>query len=94
MVRLLLGDNGAKGLIPPQPGLMSSIDRMTPADRAKLMPGLKALLAGGLDRRMTERKSRDMIPDVEALKSRVRKMVSDYERRHGEVRPTPVPPMP
>ncbi len=92
LAKLLLGDKGAKGHIPPQPGLMSSIESMTPADRAKLMPGLKALLAGGLKKRFTsKRKGKEWVPQLEELRTKVQQMITEHERKHGRVRPYPVP---
>jgi len=94
LARLLIGDNGAKGRIPPQPGLISCILRMTPADRAKVMPGLKALLAGGLDKMFTpRRRGKELLPDIEKMKQQVLKMLDEYERKHGHVKPHPVRPV-
>jgi len=91
LAKLLLSDRGAKGKIPPQPGLMSAIDRMSPAGRAKLMPGLKALLAGGLDKRFNrKRKGKEFVPQIDRLKEKIEQMISEHERRHGPVRACPV----
>jgi len=92
LAKLLIGDKGAKGLIPPQPGLISSILKMTPADRAKVMPGLKALLAGGLDKMFTpRRRGKELLPAIENMKRTVLKMLAEHERKHGRVKPFPAP---
>ncbi len=71
---------------------MSSIESMTPADRARLMPGLKALLAGGLKKRFTrKRKGKEWVPRLEELRARVQQMITEHERKYGRVRPYPVP---
>jgi hypothetical protein len=73
------------------PGLIPTIENMTPANRAKMMPGLKALLAGGLDIMFTpKRKGKAQVPAIGEMKKKVQKMLDDYEQEHGKVRPRPV----
>lgn len=82
---LLIGDDWGN------PGLINVIDKMGYADRAKLMPGLKALLAGGLDKMFKPTgKGKAVYPQVQQLKKRVRDMLDAHEAKQGKVRPCPV----
>lgn len=82
---LLVGDKWGN------PGLVNVIEKMDPAAQAKLMPGLKALLAGGLDKMFNAKsKGKDLVPAIEKMKDKVAKMIAEYESKHGKVRPYPV----
>jgi len=71
-------------------GLISTIEKADAATRAKLMPGLKALLAGGLDKMFTGKgKGKAQVEVIGKMKQTVAKMVADYEEAHGPVRPYP-----
>ncbi len=73
------------------PGLINVIEKMSPADRAKFMPGLKALLAGGLDKMFhPNRKGKKMVPQIEQMKKKVRAWLEAHEAKHGKIRPYPV----
>ncbi len=83
---LLIGDQWGN------PGLVKVIARMDPATRAKLMPGLKALLAGGLDKMFDpkRKKGREVATAVQKMKQTVAQMVAEYEKRSGPVKAYPV----
>ena len=71
-------------------GLISTIEKADAATRAKLMPGLKALLAGGLDKMFTAKgKGKAQVEAIGKMKQTVAKMVADYEKAHGPVMPYP-----
>jgi len=73
------------------PGLVNVIAKMDPAAQAKLMPGLKALLAGGLDKMFNpKRKGKELVPTIEKMKDKVAGMIEEYESKHPKVRPYPV----
>ncbi len=82
---LLIGDKWGN------PGLVNVIAKMDPAPRAKLMPGLKALLAGGLDKMFHPRsKGKEIVPDIVKMKQQVAEMIAKYEKKHGPVKAYPV----
>jgi hypothetical protein len=82
---LLIGDQWGN------PGLIPTIKKMTPENQAKMMPGLKSLLAGGLDKMFTSRsKGKAVTPAVDQMEEQVQKMLDEYERKHGTVKPYPV----
>jgi len=83
---LLVGDKWGN------PGLVNVIEKMPPAARAKLMPGLKALLAGGLDKMFDpkRKKGKDLVPTIEKMKQKVGTMIAEHESTHGKVKPYPV----
>jgi len=73
------------------PGIINVISEMDPATRAKLMPGLKALMAGGLDRMFNSRsKGKDIVPSIVKMKQTVSQMLADYEKTRGPVKAYPV----
>ena len=72
-------------------GLIMTIEKTDPATRAKLMPGLKALLAGGLAKMFgTKAKAKELADLIGKMKQDVAQMVGEYEKQHGPVRPYPV----
>jgi hypothetical protein len=82
---LLIGDKWGN------PGLVNVIAKMDPATRAKLMPGLKALLGGGLDKMFTPKsKGKDIVPSIVKMKQKVAEMIAEYEKKHGRVKSYPV----
>ncbi|MCP4377784.1 MAG: hypothetical protein GY794_16610, partial [bacterium] len=69
------------------PGLVNVIAKMDPTARAKLMPGLKALLAGGLDKMFTPKsRGKDIVPAIAKMKQKVAKMIAEHEKKHGPVK--------
>ncbi len=73
------------------PGLLNIMAKMDENDRAKLMPGLKALLAGGLDI-MCDNKSKATKTDpnlLKEVKDKAQTMLDEHEKRHSKVRPYP-----
>ncbi len=82
---LLVGDRWGN------PGLINVIAKMPPANRAKLMPGLKALLAGGLDKMFSPKsKGKALVPTIAKMKETVARMIAEYEKKHGPVTAQPV----
>jgi hypothetical protein len=95
--RLAAGKKGANALVilngekDDTPGLLDRIAGMTDDHRAKFMPGLKALLVGGLDV-MCDGKSKQTKADPALLKKakdKAKAMVDAYEKDHPAVRPYP-----
>ena len=73
------------------PGLLDMIARMNDDHRAKFMPGLKALLVGGLDV-MCNGKTKQTKADptlLKEVKDKVKAMVEAYEKDHPAVQPCP-----
>jgi hypothetical protein len=73
------------------PGLLNAIDKMSDTGRGRLMPGIKALLAGGLDV-MCAGKTKHTKADprlLQQVKDHARALLDAYETRHGKVRPWP-----
>jgi len=83
---LLIGDQWGN------PGLVNVIATMDAPTRAKLMPGLKALLAGGLDKMFNpkRKKGQDLASAVEKMKQTVSQMIAEHEKQHGPVKAYPV----
>jgi hypothetical protein len=80
--------NGEK---PGAPGLLDMIAKMTDDHRAKVMPGLKALLVGGLDV-MCNGKTKQTKADpalLREVKDKAKAMVDAYEKDHPAVQPYP-----
>lgn len=80
--------NGEK---PDRPGLLDMISRMSDDHRARFMPGLKALLAGGLDV-MCDGKTKQTKADpglLKEVKDKAKALVDAYEKNHPAVRPCP-----
>lgn len=95
--KLAEGKKGANALVilngenPETPGLLDMIAGMTADHRAKFMPGLKALLAGGLDV-MCDNKTKQSKAEpalLKEVKDKARAMVDAYERDHPAVRMFP-----
>jgi hypothetical protein len=73
------------------PGLLDRFAKMTDEHRAKVMPGLKALLAGGLDV-MCNNKTKETKADpalLKEVKDKAKAMVEAYEKDHPAVQPYP-----
>jgi hypothetical protein len=95
--KLAEGKKGANALVilngekPDVPGLLDMIAEMNDDHRAKFMPGLKALLVGGLDV-MCDGKTKQTRADPAALKEakdKAKAMVDAYEKDHPALRPYP-----
>jgi hypothetical protein len=74
-----------------EPGLLDRIARMNDDHRAKFMPGLKALLVGGLDV-MCNGKTKQTTADptlLKEVKDKAKAMVDAYEKDHPAVQPYP-----
>jgi len=83
---LLVGDKWGN------PGLVNVIAKMDPPARAKLMPGLKALLAGGLDKMFNpkRKKGKDIVPSIVKMKRKVAEMIAEHEKKYGRIKAYPV----
>lgn len=95
--KLAAGKKGANALVilngekPDVLGLLDRIASMTDDHRAKFMPGLKALLVGGLDV-MCDGKTKQTRADpavLKEVKDKTKAMVDAYEKDHPAVRPYP-----
>ncbi len=91
------GKKGSNALVilngenPDTPGLLDLIARMKDDHRARFMPGLKALLAGGLDV-MCDNKTKQTKVDPAVLKEakdKAKALLDAYEKNHRAVRPLP-----
>jgi hypothetical protein len=91
------GKKGANALVilngeeADTPGLLDMIAKMTDDRRAMFMPGLKALLVGGLDV-MCDNKTKQSKAEpalLKEVKDKARAMVDAYERDHAAVKPYP-----
>ncbi len=95
--KLAAGKKGANALVilngeeADAPGLLDMIAGMNDDHRARFMPGLKALLVGGLDV-MCDGKSKQTRADpavLKKVKDKAKAMVDAYEKDHPAVRPYP-----
>ena len=91
------GKKGANALVilngeeADAPGLLDMIARMKDDHRARFMPGLKALLAGGLDV-MCDGKTKQSRADpavLKKVKDDAKALLDAYEKDHPKVRPYP-----
>lgn len=81
---VLIGDNWGNA------GLIKTIQKADPATRARLMPGLKALLAGGLDKMFPPKAKKGHAAEMVEVKRQVSAMLAAHEKDRGPVRPYPV----
>jgi hypothetical protein len=71
-------------------GLLNIIAQVNEQDRAAFMPGLKALLAGGLDVLVgSGKKAKNNAEPLQQAKDKARALLEPYERKHGKVQPYP-----
>jgi hypothetical protein len=69
-------------------GLLNLIEQMDETDRAKFMPGLKALLRGGLEVMCgSGKKAKANAEPLRQAREKARALLDAHESRHGEVRP-------
>lgn len=70
-------------------GLLNIIAKVKSGDQAKFMPGLKALLAGGLDVMASAKKKGGSPEDLKKAKDQAQAMLQAYESKNSKVKPYP-----